>query len=113
MEQDVFISIVLDKRRLKSNNLYPVKLRVYSKSFKTQKLYPTKFEMNEREFSSTWETLKPRQEFKENRIKLYLLENQAIEVAGAITPFNFEAFREKKLAGQRGDRGQRILSILN
>src|SRR5690554_6877280 len=37
----VYISIVLDKRRAKKNGKYPVKLRVFTPEPKKQKLYQT------------------------------------------------------------------------
>jgi integrase/recombinase XerD len=61
------ISIVLDKRRRKNNDKYPVKLRVFCKSPKIQKLYPTQFEYTESEFSSIWESQRVKQEYKSIR----------------------------------------------
>lgn len=102
MEKEVFISLYLDTRRAKSNNLYPVKIRVFTPSPRKQKLYPTKFEFTEKEFQSIWETLKPRTEYKETRRKLQAEETLAIETADLISPFTFEQF-EKKLYRGKGE----------
>jgi integrase len=106
MEKEVFISLYLDTRRIKSNNLYPVKIRVFTTSPRIQKLYPTKFEFTQKEFESIWETSKPRNELKETRRELQAVETLAIETAGKISPFNFEHF-EKKLYRDKGE-GQNV-----
>ena len=105
MEKEVFISLYLDTRRAKSNNQYPVKVRVFTNSPRIQKLYPTKFDFTEKEFESIWETTKPRKEHQETRRELQAVENLAIETAKTIRPFNFEQF-EKKLYRGKGE-GQR------
>lgn len=102
MEKEVFISLYLDTRRIKSNNLYPVKIRVFTTSPRIQKLYPTKFEFTQKEFESIWETTKPRSELKETRRELQAVETLFIETADLISPFNFEQF-EKKLYRGKGE----------
>jgi len=97
-----FISIVLDKRREKDNNKYPVKLRVFTPKPRKQKLYPTIFEYTEKEFAGIWESSKPRREHKENRKKLSAIENRAIEIADKIVPFSFDEF-EKRMFRKVGD----------
>ncbi len=102
MEKEVFISLYLDTRRIKSNNLYPVKIRVFTTSPRVQKLYPTKFEFTQKEFESIWETTKPRKELKETRRALQAVETLFIETADLISPFSFEQF-EKKLYRGKGE----------
>ncbi len=97
-----FISIVLDKRREKENKKYPVKLRVFTPKPRKQKLYSTIFEYTEKEFSSIWESSKPRREHKENRKKLFAIENKAMEIAEKIVPFSFDEF-EKRMFRKVGD----------
>ena len=106
MEKEVFISIYLDTRRAKSDNKYPVKVRVFTTSPRKQKLYPTKFDFTEKEFDSIWNTAKPRSEHKENRSELLAVETLALETAKNIKPFNFEQF-EKKLFRGKGE-GQNV-----
>lgn len=102
MEIQYFISLVLDKRRIKENGKFPVKLRVFTPTPRTQKLYPTIFEFTEKEFKSIWETTKPREEHKETRRQLQIIENNAIDKAKELSPFTFEQF-EKKLFRKQGE----------
>jgi integrase/recombinase XerD len=104
MDSNVFISIYLDIRRSKANNKYPVKLRVFTKTPRKQKLYPTVFELTENEFKSIWLTQRPREEYKESRLKLQAIENKANETANKLNPFSFENF-ESKLYRKNGDGG--------
>lgn len=90
--QKIAISIVLDKRRIKANGKYPVKLRVFTSMPRKQKLYPSIFEFTEKEFSSIWETLKPRNEYKELRQQLISLEKAANDTIKGLKQFSFEAF---------------------
>jgi len=89
------ISIYLDSRRRKNDDLYPVKLRVYSSILKKAKLYPTGKDFTKKDFASVWETKKPRKEHKDDRVYLSSIENKAENVAKKIIPFNFEAFEKK------------------
>ncbi len=92
MNEQYFISIVLDKRNQKKNGTYPVKLRVFTPTPRKQKLYSTVFEFTEKDFESIWATVKPRKEFKPYRQKLQALETKSIEVAEKLSTFNFEDF---------------------
>ena len=102
MEKQFFISIFLDTRRKKSNNKYPVKIRVYQTTTKTAKLYLTEFDYTKKEFDSVWKTTKPRKEYNSSRLKLQALENKANEVAGKLNTFSFELF-ERKLYRKSGE----------
>jgi len=86
------VSIVLDKRRIKANGLYPAKLRVFTSTPRKQKLYPINFDFSEKDFASIWETSKPRAEHKENRKKLQAIEVKANRDIGGLKRFTFEAF---------------------
>lgn len=100
---DCFISIVLDKRFQKSDGTYPVKLRVFTSTPRKQKLYSTVFAFTQKDFSSIWETTKPRSEHKENRLMLQALETKANETAKRISAFNFEDF-ERLMYGSTDTR---------
>lgn len=102
MISDYTISIFLDTRRAKENGLFPVKLRVFSSSIKKAKLYPTNFDLSQKDFSSIWETIKPRKEHQELRLKLEAMRQKANETAQTIKPFTFDKF-EKKLYRKVGD----------
>ncbi|MFN8438153.1 MAG: site-specific integrase [Cytophagales bacterium] len=104
MNNKVFISIILDTRRKKTNGTYPVKLRVFTNNPRKQKLYPTEFDLSEKDFESTWLTTKPRNEHKALRLKLSAIENKANEEAQKLEVFTFEKF-EKRLFIQKGGMG--------
>lgn len=86
------VSIVLDKRRMKASGLYPVKLRVFTSNPRRQKLYPINFDFSEKDFTSIWETSKPRAEHKENRKNLQAIEVKANRDIDGLKRFTFEAF---------------------
>jgi integrase/recombinase XerD len=96
------VTLVLDKRREKTNGLYPVRLRVYSVITKQGKRYPTKFAVTERDFESIWETTKTRTGFKEIKLQFKALEMEANKVCEKIKSFSFEQF-EKKFFRYKGD----------
>jgi integrase/recombinase XerD len=111
MEKQVYVSIILDKRRIKANGKYPVKLRVFTPMPRKQKLYPTKFEFTDTEFYSIWETVKTRSEFKESKIALQEIENIAETVANKLTPFSFNEFENKLNINKKEGTG--ILAYYN
>lgn len=93
--EKVFVSITLDKRRLKKNGKFPVKLQVFQPQPRKQKLYSTVFDMTEKEFQSIWETRRPREEFKQTRKKLEAIETKATKTIDSLDSFSFESFEEK------------------
>lgn len=96
VNQTLFISLFHDTRRAKGNGLFPVKLRVFYKPNRKQMLYSTKFEMTKTDFKSTWLTVKPRQEYKEQRKEMQGLLSHAENTADRLKKFSFETF-EKRL----------------
>jgi integrase/recombinase XerD len=99
------ISIYLDTRRAKANNLYPVKLRVFISKGKqrTQKLYPLEMDLTKEAFERSYNAAKPRKEDKDLKLKLLTKEQRAVEVADSLSVFTFEKFerelfREKQSA---------------
>ncbi len=102
MKKQYSISMYLDIRKQKKNRLYPVKLRVYGNILEKQKFYPTIFEFSKEEFESTWNTIKPRIAYKDNRLNLQALESKANDVASKIIPFSFEKF-ERQLYRKVGE----------
>ena len=102
MKKEYAISIYLDTRNLKSNGKYPLKLRVFGSNPRKQKLYPTIFDLTEKEYESVWLTSKPRNEFKELRLKIQEIENTANKVAEKLHPFSIEQL-ERKLFRQKSD----------
>lgn len=102
MEKRPVISFYLDTRRKKDSGLYPVRLRVYSPTLEKTKFYPTEFDFSKDEFKSIWETTKPRNENKQDRLKMLGLETKANEAAADLRIFSFSQF-EKKLFRKSGE----------
>jgi site-specific recombinase XerD len=101
--QRIFVSIALDKRRIKQNGKYPVKLQIFQPEPRRQKLYSTIFELTEKEYQSIWETRKPREEHKQTRKKLEALEAKAVKIVETLDPFTFETFEEKFFNAAKSD----------
>lgn len=94
MTNEYFISITLDKRRVKKNGKYPVKLQVFTPDPRKQVYYPTIFDFSEKEFQSIWETEKPRNEYKDDREKLNAILRRAKKKAEKLNYFTFEGFED-------------------
>jgi integrase/recombinase XerD len=102
INKSYFISIYLDKRRVKQNNKYPVRLRVFTPHPRRQKLYTTSYEFTPAEYKAIWEVEKPRKiEHRAIKQKLQALEVKAYEVANQLSIFSFEEF-DRILYGGRG-----------
>lgn len=96
------ITYKLDTRRVKNRGLYPVKLNVYSTELQKQKYYNTNFNFTEKEFQGIWETVKPRNEHKEDLLRLQAFMVMSNDIARAIKPFSFDTFEKKYYRG-KGD----------
>jgi integrase/recombinase XerD len=103
---EIRASIVLDKRRKKSNGKYPVKIEIYSKVLQRNKYYsigrPCKetdsletIDYSSTEFSSIWESLKPRKEYESDRKLLNEYLERAKAVSEKVKPFSFDEFEKK------------------
>ena len=92
MENNISISIYLDKRRAKSNGKYPVKLRLFVKNPRKQKFYPTQYDLSETEFSKLYNAKKLSKEQKNIKMELQALETKAYKLAEKLHPFEFEVF---------------------
>jgi len=87
MEDNISISIYLDKRRVKKNGNYPVKLRVFLKNPRKQKFYPTQYDFTEIEFDKIFNAKKLSKEQKNIKMNLQALEAKAYKLAEKIRPF--------------------------
>ncbi len=94
MSNEVFIKVVLDKRREKRNGKYPVKLRVYTGQPRIQKLYPLDMEFTISEFDAIQQS-KAGDPLNALRLNLQLLEWTAKKIAKELLPFDFERFESK------------------
>ena len=102
MEEQYKVSIFLDIRNIKTNDKFPVKLRIYNIRTKTKKLYNTGLDLTKNEFESIWKTKKPRNEYKDQRLELQKIENKANDISKEIKFFNFDEF-ESKFFRKKGD----------
>lgn len=90
---------ILDKRRSKTGEVYPVKLRViYNRQ---NRLYGTIFDLSPDDFDKVMGA-KPREKYKVIRKKLDSVENKAIEIINEIRVFSFSEFG-KKFTGKLTD----------
>jgi len=90
------ITIVLDKRRIKSDGTYPVKLRVFHN--KKDKRYSLNINLSENDFTDIWknpENKKLRGRKKEIELRLKAIETRANEEANQITVFDFNKFESR------------------
>ncbi len=94
MEQEVFIKVVLDKRRIKRNGKFPLKLRVYTSKPRVQKLYPIDMEFSEQEFEQI-QFAKPGDYWNAQRLNLQLTEWTAKKIAAEMAQFDFEIFEKR------------------
>lgn len=92
------INIYHDTRRIKNNNKYPVKLRIYCRKSKKTKYYKLNKEFSKPDFEHIWENgnvRKLRGKNKEVHLYFQAIEERAKEVAENINPFTFEKFEKK------------------
>jgi site-specific recombinase XerD len=92
-------AIIQDTRRQRKDGTYPVKLRItYNRE---QKYYPTPFNLTIEQFTKVVAE-RPRNEFKELKMKLNALEGKASEIIKELPFFTWNHF-EKKLLKNRGN----------
>ena len=106
MKDEVSITLSLDKRRIKNNGKFPLKICVCQRYPKKQKYFPTKYEYSETEYTEILFPEKGGREKKaitNKREELTLVKKKAIDVAAKIAPFNFEVFEKKLYATKSKD----------
>lgn len=94
------ISIYFEKRRVKENGKFSVKLRVYNKlnNIKKVRYFTTGIDLTEDEFETIWinsENKSLRGANKEMRLKLQAIEARANNEAKQLTVFDFSKFEHK------------------
>lgn len=98
----VTASITLDKRRIKKDGTFPVKVFVWNSETKEGKYYGTSVSLSDADFHSTWKTVKPRKEFQPLRKVLMALESATQSAIDQLEPFSFEAY-ERKAGTPKGE----------
>lgn len=93
---------ILDKRKIKKNDTYPVKLRITFE--RKQQYYPIPFEFTEDEFDKIMYGTRHTHTEKINKAKIASYENKAISIINALPVFSFIAF-EKKYFVNSGTKG--------
>lgn len=92
-------SFELDRRREKNDGTFPVKMLViFNRKFKR---YKTDFSLDPDSFEKVLAP-KPRNEYKDIRIKLNVLEEKALTIIKDMSAFSFEAF-DKKFLTKKAD----------
>jgi integrase len=86
---NITTTILLDTRRKKKDNTYPVKLRVTFK--RDQRYYKTNYSLSKQDFQKATGD-KPRGVYKDIGLDLSRIENKAREVISDLSIFSFEAF---------------------
>jgi integrase/recombinase XerD len=94
-EKLVKASVTIDKRRMKADGTYPVKVYVWDNSSKKGKFYGTRLSASERDFHSAWETIRPRKEFLDLRHELQSLEVETQKEIDRLEHFTFERFEAR------------------
>jgi site-specific recombinase XerD len=87
--------IVLDTRRIRKDNLYPVKIRVTYQ--RTQKLYPSGLYMSEEKFNEILTSNKLGNKDKKSKMILNQFEQKANDVIGKLPSFSFSFFEKNYL----------------
>ena len=100
MKSKATVKIILDNRRKKNNDVYPVKLRITFQ--REQKYFPTGFDMTEEEFEKVLNG-NARGDLKETRIHLLNLESSADAIIQRLPIFSFQQF-ESQLFNQSASR---------
>ncbi|MBS1508569.1 MAG: site-specific integrase [Bacteroidetes bacterium] len=88
------VTVTLDKRRKKGNDLYPVKIRV-SMTRDDNRSYSTGIDLSEDEFEKSFER-NPKYKFREIRNSIDLIVKKAEGIIDGLMPFfNYDSFKNK------------------
>ncbi|MEM9982891.1 MAG: site-specific integrase [Bacteroidota bacterium] len=89
--QKATTGFVLDKRRMLKEGGYPVKLRVTFN--RKSRLYDTGLKLTDKAFAKTFSE-RPREQYKENKNYLAVIEAKAEKIIKNLTLFSFNTFKE-------------------
>jgi integrase/recombinase XerD len=107
MNNNISITLSLDKRRQKLNGKFPLRICVFERYPRKQKYFPTKYEFSEIEYSKILSPIEGRK--KEDKLiielqdELSVVKQKAVDVAKKIIPFNFDSFEKKLYAKKSQD----------
>ena len=106
MKDEVSIILSLDKRRIKTNGKFPLKICVSQRYPKKQKYFPTKYEYSEEEYLEIFYPeigKREKSSSKKQREELILVKKKAADVATKIIPFDFAVFEKKLYSKQSSE----------
>lgn len=109
-EAKVMITIVQDKRSIKKDGTYPVKVRIWDCNTQKAKRYGTALSLSEGDFHSAWETVRPRKEYLPLRKKLQALQTDNQALVDRLDHFSFDLF-ERKARIPQGDAANVIYHL--
>ncbi|MBA7536633.1 Tyrosine recombinase XerC [subsurface metagenome] len=104
--EKVLTAIILDTRRSKMDNTYPVKLRVTYQ--RERKYYNTGYSLTKEDFNRV--IGKPRGELKDSRLRLNKIEQDAINIIDKLDVFSFRGFK-KYFSRTPGDHADLFFSF--
>lgn len=101
----VAISMILDTRRAKRQNKYPIKLRI--NHLRVTNYYPTVYGLSEEDYQKLSAT-RVSQELQDIRDKLKKSERDAASLVARLQPFSFDVFERKFVLGNALYRQKRM-----
>ncbi|OLY90606.1 Site-specific recombinase XerD [Cnuella takakiae] len=101
----VAISMILDTRRAKRQNKYPVKLRI--NHLRVTNYYPTVYDLSEEDYQKLSAT-RVSQDLQDIRDKLKKSERDAASLVARLQPFSFDVFERKFVLGNALYRQKRM-----
>lgn len=88
------VTVILDKRRIKENELFPVKIRI-QKSRTDNRSYYTGIDLTEEDFTKAFER-NPKYHYKKVKAEIDVVVKKAEGIIDGLMPFfNYESFRNK------------------
>jgi integrase/recombinase XerD len=103
MKENINVNLYLDNRRIKANEKYPIKLRLYQARSEKEKLFRTGFDLTEEEFNQAY----LKKETPRNKTKLLKAEKEEIfkklsiiivkaeDIIQDLKEFSFESFEKR------------------
>lgn len=101
MATKVSVSIYHDTRYRKAGGGYPVKLQVYFDG--AQRYYPTNIDVSKEDFERSYLAVKPKQEYREMKIRIDGHLTRAVDIVEDIAVFSFETFERRLGLGKNVD----------
>jgi integrase/recombinase XerD len=106
MKEQIRLSFYLDNRRKKTNNVYPIKLRLYQPRTIKERLFRTGFDLTEEEFNQGYLKKNPeerknkfsrieKEELETKILKLNAIKVKSNQILNDLQEFSFEEFEKR------------------